>query len=281
MSTARIVQDSPARDVSHQSHQSTSSSSTRDSRALVRVSVPSMTPMMGPITPRSSSAGGAMVPSSADSPTVFPAPIANLVTALATSARLSLRVTAFFVEAILESSQYGTRMGLGYTRRLLITAISSARRVYLASNAAMDGDLLGALGLGDKHLAATSTDAFLNVLDRWTNLGIYVIHHTFTLAELFAMSGFYLTANTVHSATHAASESVTLFDSLFGSNESSRALASIITLVRKELLEDERFQAADRGKLAGLTALTRALTAFACLQSATWNSSSSRLKMRV
>jgi len=218
---------------------------------------------------------------------VFPAPIANLVTTLATSARLSLRVTAFFIEAILETSQYGTRVSLGYTRRLLITAISSARRVYLASNAAMDGDLLGAIGLGgaegsdNKFALSTSTDAFLNVLDRWTNLGIYVIHHTFTLAELFAMSGFYLTANTIQSATHAAHESVALLDSLFGSNETSRALASIITLVRKELLEDERFQAADRGKVAAFTALTRALTAFACLQNATWESSSSRLKMRV
>lgn len=124
-------------------------------------------------------------------------------------------------------------------------------------------------------------DAFLNVLDRWTNVGIYVIHHTFTLAELFAMSGFYLTANTVQSASFAAHESVTLFDSLFGSNESSRALSSIIALVRQELLEDERFQAADRGKVASLTALTKALTAFACLQNATWSRSAKRLKLRV
>lgn len=108
-----------------------------------------------------------------------------------------------------------------------------------------------------------------------------MIHHTFTLAELFAMSGFYLTASTVQSASFAAHESVTLFDSLFGSNQSSRALSSIIALVRQELLEDERFQAADRGKVASLTALTKALTAFACLQNATWPQSSKRLKMRV
>lgn len=133
----------------------------------------------------------------------------------------------------------------------------------------------------DPEKLDVQADAFLNVLDRWTNVGIYVIHHTFTLAELFAMSGFYLTANTVQSASFAAHESVTLFDSLFGSNESSRALSSIIALVRQELLEDERFQAADRGKVASLTALTKALTAFACLQNATWSRSAKRLKMRV
>lgn len=67
-------------------------------------------------------------------PTIFPTPIANLVTAIATSARLSLRVTAFFIEAILETSQNSTRLGLGLTRRLLIGAISSARRVYLTAS---------------------------------------------------------------------------------------------------------------------------------------------------
>lgn len=213
-------------------------------------------------------------------PTLFPAPIANVVTALATSARLSLRVVAFFVEAMLETSQYSTRVSLGYTRRLLITAISSARRVYLMSNAAFDGDFLGVMGIGDQK-SFPSTDSFLRVLDRYTNLGIYVIHHTFTMAELFAMSGFYLTANAVQSAHFAAQESVALFDSVFGSNESSRALSSIITLVRRELLEDERFKAMEKGKITSLTALTKALTAFACLQTATWRRTSERLNMKM
>ena len=33
----------------------------------------------------------------------------------------------------------------------------------------------------------SSGDAFLNVLDKYTNLGIYIITHTFTLAELFTV----------------------------------------------------------------------------------------------
>nr|XP_031860024.1 uncharacterized protein CI109_004632 [Kwoniella shandongensis]KAA5527096.1 hypothetical protein CI109_004632 [Kwoniella shandongensis] len=226
-------------------------------------------------------------------PTIFPTPIANLVTAVATSTRLSLRMAAFLIEAMLETSQYSTRMSLGYTRRLLITAISSARRVYLMTNAARDGDLLGLItggtsggaggemtvsGDGYKSTPAT-TDAFLQVLDKYTNLGIYVIHHTFTMAELFAMSGFFLTANAVQSVHYAAQESVALFDSLFGSNESSRALSAIITMVRKEVLEDERCR--DRGKIASLAGLTKAMTAFACLQAATWKRTSERLKMKV
>ncbi|KAK8854844.1 hypothetical protein IAR55_003583 [Kwoniella newhampshirensis] len=222
-------------------------------------------------------------------PTIFPTPIANLVTAVATSTRLSLRMAAFLIEAMLETSQYSTRMSLGYTRRLLITAISSARRVYLMTNAARDGDLLGLLTgggtggnsseAGGDYKPTPTTDAFLQVLDKYTNLGIYVIHHTFTMAELFAMSGFFLTTNAVQSVHYAAQESVALFDSLFGSNESSRALSAIITMVRKEVLEDERCR--DRGKIASLAGLTKAMTAFACLQAATWKRTSERMKMRV
>lgn len=184
----------------------------------------------------------------------------------------------------MESSQYSTRMTLGYTRRVLISAISSARRVYLMGHSAIEGDFTGIIGVSNSKSTALdvpTTDAFLPVLEKYTNLGIYVIHHTFTMAELFTMSGFYLTSNAVQSAHWAAQESVALFDSIFGSNESSRALSSIITMVRREVLSDARFEAKDKGKVASLTALTRALTAFACLQSATWKRTAEKFRMKV
>lgn len=111
------------------------------------------------------------------------------------------------------------------------------------------------------------------------------------------MSGFYLTLNTIQTGFHAAEESVRLLDSILGSNESSRALSSIITLVRTEFTrEDPRFrptgllleQEGDddekrckSGTLGGLAALTKALTAFACLQMATHRRTLRELKQRV
>lgn len=91
-------------------------------------------------------------------PTLLPPHLANLITALALSMRVSLRATAFFVEAILESCKYGTAASLGLTRRALIAAVSSARTVY-AVREGLDwaGDKLGALK-GD--------DPFLSVLDK-------------------------------------------------------------------------------------------------------------------
>lgn len=111
------------------------------------------------------------------------------------------------------------------------------------------------------------------------------------------MSGFYLTLNTIQTGFHAAEESVRLFDSILGSTESSRALSSIITLVRTEFSRDDpRFrptsllseqeegveqQQRHSGTLGSLAALTKAMTAFACLQMATHRRTLRELKQRV
>lgn len=122
------------------------------------------------------------------------------------------------------------------------------------------------------------------------------------------MSSFYLTLNTLQTGFTAAEESVRLLDSILGSNESSRALSSIITLVRSELTrEDPRYSngggsfgliedgeadeagegekkdggGPSRSTVASLAALTKALTAFACLQTATHRRTLKTLKLRV
>ncbi|KAG1452238.1 hypothetical protein G6F56_007872 [Rhizopus delemar] len=110
---------------------------------------------------------------------------------------------------------------------------------------------------------------FLQVLDKYTNLGIYVIHHSLTLAELFALSGLHFTSQTIKSGFMAAEESVAILDGIFGSNESSRAIASIITLVHRELVRDPDFKLAQKGKTAILSGLTKAVTSFAILQNFT------------
>jgi len=217
-------------------------------------------------------------------PTLFPAPIANIITALSSSARLSIKVSAWLIEAIIESLQYTTHTSMSLLRRILVTAISSARRVYLLSHSAVDGDLLRIMGMSNPSSTSDQSikikdDGFLSVLDKFTNLGIYIIHSTFTMAELFTMSSFYLTSKTLMGIHEAAQESVTLFDSLFGSNESSRALAAIIGLIKKEVLVDERLEG--RGRIASLAALTRSLTAFSILQAATRRVTEEKFKMTV
>ncbi|KAF9098135.1 hypothetical protein BGX23_006940 [Mortierella sp. AD031] len=66
-----------------------------------------------------------------------------------------------------------------------------------------------------------------------------------------------------------AEESVRVVDGLFGSTETSKALAAVVGLVKKEVYEDQDFALTQAGKMAVLASITKAITVFACLQAAT------------
>ncbi|RUP52412.1 hypothetical protein BC936DRAFT_143688 [Jimgerdemannia flammicorona] len=200
--------------------------------------------------------------------TLLPENLASLITAISIATRLSLRCSSLFIEVLLEAAKYSTSFGLGLSRQALIAAVSSAKRLHMLKIGATEG-------LGPD----VGGDGFLQVLDQYTNLGIYIIHHSFTLAELFAMSGFHLTSQTFKTGFKAAEESVRVVDGIFGSNQTSRAIASIVTLVRREISQDEDFKLAQVGKVAVLAGLTKALTAFAFLQNVTHKRTMISVKM--
>ncbi|KAI9485686.1 MAG: hypothetical protein EXX96DRAFT_474479 [Benjaminiella poitrasii] len=170
--------------------------------------------------------------------TLLPENVASMVTTVSLATRISLRCSSLFFDAMFEAAKYGTSLSLGLSRTALVNAISTA-----------------------KHLHS--------MLEKYTNLGLYIVNHTFSLAELFAISGLQFTSKTIQSSLKAAEESVRLIDGIFGSNDTSRAIASIITLVHRELAQDPEFGLAKAGKLAILAGLTKALTAFAVLQNVT------------
>ncbi|SPO20012.1 uncharacterized protein UTRI_00404_B [Ustilago trichophora] len=204
---------------------------------------------------------------------LLPQQVAEMVSNLSVIARVSLKAAAFFIEVILEAVKNSTGMTLGITRRALISAVGTARAVHsLASGEAWDAKATG------RSLQAASP-SFLSILDKYTAVGIYLIHHTFTLTELFAMGTFQLVGTTLTAGLAAADESVRTIDGIFGSNETSRALASFITLVRGEVSNDSRF--ANDGTVSILNKLTRAVTAFAVLQNSTYKRSAKSMKMRV
>ncbi|CAM0137105.1 unnamed protein product [Umbelopsis sp. WA50703] len=156
------------------------------------------------------------------------------------------------------------------SRQTLIAALSTAKRLHMIRfSEHPDEEIKEARG------------GFLQVLDKYTNLGVYIIHHTFTLAELFAMTGFHLTTQTIKTGFRTAEESVRILDGIFGSNETSRAIASLVALVHRELVQDPDFTLSKKGKIAILTGLTRALTSFAVLQNVTHNRMMSHMQMTV
>jgi hypothetical protein len=206
-------------------------------------------------------------------PTLVPANIAEMITTLSTAARISLRISAFFVEAILDTSQFTSRISIDYTRRMLISALASAQRARAVGNGTATDEILKAMGL----IPGNSVDS----LDKYTNLGVYYIHHAFSLTEMFAMTGFNLTSKVVSSGCYLAQESVALFNGIFGSSESSRALSAIISMVKRELEMDDQYSEERRGKLWALKLLTKALTAFVCLQNMTWRTTSKAIKLKL
>ncbi|KAK3842449.1 MAG: Alpha/Beta hydrolase protein [Linnemannia gamsii] len=153
---------------------------------------------------------------------------------------------SLYFQALLETLQHGTSATLGISRRSLLAAVSTA-----------------------KILNVLKGDAFTMLLDKYTSLGVYVIHHSFTLAELFTISGLQLVSNTLTAGIRTAEESVRVVDGLFGSTETSKALAAVVGLVKKEVYEDQDFAITQAGKMAVLASITKAITVFACLQAAT------------
>lgn len=72
------------------------------------------------------------------------------------------------------------------------------------------------------------------------------------------MAGLSLTTSITSLGFTAAEESVRIVDGLLGSGESSRALSSIISLVRKELADDPDFHSiSSQGVIATFSALTK------------------------
>ncbi|PLW20717.1 hypothetical protein PCANC_07359 [Puccinia coronata f. sp. avenae] len=204
---------------------------------------------------------------------LLPQNLANFITAASLAARVSLRSSAFFIELILESLRYSTTTSLGITRRALISAVGSARAIHYNHD---DHN-------PSQHITSIQPhhSNYLNVLDHYTNVGIYLVHHVFTMAELFSIAGLNLNHSVISAGFETAELSVMMLDSIFGSNESSRALSAIIMLVRRELLHDPRFTPSHSNSLMGLISLTKAITAFACLQLATSRRTTASMKMRV
>src|SRR5205809_2451572 len=99
------------------------------------------------------------------------------------------------------------------------------------------------------------------------------------------MSGFVLAQTTLSTSLAVAEESVRFVDLMFGSNETSRALASIVMLVAKEL-NDEEDKSWTRWLTGGasttvLGRLTKSATLFACLQQRTFDRTKGELLGKV
>ncbi len=90
------------------------------------------------------------------------------------------------------------------------------------------GEMWDAKAIG--KISAGTGPSFLSILDKYTAVGIYLIHHTFTLTELFAMGAFSLVETTLNAGITLADESVRTSTASLGPTRLPARLLRFITL---------------------------------------------------
>lgn len=177
-------------------------------------------------------------------PTLLPAPVAHAVSFATRSTGLAIRVGALVGTCGLDAARFTTLSGLELARGVVEGVLSRAARDALAQS--------------DSPLAAADAET---VLQR----SLEGLHCAVSRVVFWTAAGFRLTGTTLAVASGASQLALSSLDQLFGSTDSSRAVASIVTLVRREFNNPATGACRER---VGVVDLVLALAALAYLQQA-------------
>ncbi|CAG8365194.1 unnamed protein product [Penicillium salamii] len=145
--------------------------------------------------------------------TLLPRPVASLISLITQSTSLSLRLGTFFGGAALDGARATTLTSLELSRALVEGILTRAGR-----------DV--AIRSSDEH-GRTEAESLLE-------RSLATLHTTVTSASFFAAASFHFSSTTLSSISHLSQALLSTLDAILGSTESSRAIAAIITLIRRE-----------------------------------------------
>ncbi|KAL7916458.1 hypothetical protein GGI35DRAFT_40878 [Trichoderma velutinum] len=177
-------------------------------------------------------------------PTLLPSPVAQAVSLATRSTSLAIRIGSVVSNASLDAARLTTLGGLELARGLIEGVISRAAK--------------DALEQSRTELAIQDTET---VLER----SLENLHYAVTQAVFWTSVSFRLTGTTISTASAGSQLLLSSLDQLFGSTDSSRAVASIVTLIRREF---ENPATGLQGERVGVIDLTLALSTLAYLQRA-------------
>ncbi|GAB0137991.1 hypothetical protein EsDP_00006240 [Epichloe bromicola] len=177
-------------------------------------------------------------------PTLLPGPIAHAISLATRSTSLAIRVGSVVGYYSLDAARFTTMSSLGLARGLVETVLSRAAR--------------DSMTLSSSDLSAAETET---ILER----SLQSLHFAVTQVVFWTSAGFRLTGATISTASEASQLLLGSLDQLFGSTDSSRAVASIITLIRREFNNPATGAG---GEKVGVSDLVVALSALAYLQRA-------------
>jgi hypothetical protein len=165
--------------------------------------------------------------------------IARMVTMASKGSMLTLRLGGYVAETMLDSARVSTLTSLGVSRRVIENILSKA-----------DEDTPGN--------------------NRWATSGMQVVNNAAGFIQFMISVGFHLVHSTVATVMYLAQDVVHIVDAVFGSTETSRAIASIISLIRAEL-----------GAGVSIYELFTALGFFSILQAKSWRRTLENIQMEV
>lgn len=175
-------------------------------------------------------------------PSVLPAPIANTISLVTKSSALYLRLGTFLGGLALDGARVTTLTGLEISRAGIEGILSRAGRDVSSRS-------LGELGKKESE----------GLLER----SIATLHSTITHISFAASTGFQISSKALSAGGDLSQQLLTALDSILGSTDSSRAIASIVTLIRREF---ENPATGQPGEKVGLVDLLVGLCGLALLQ---------------
>lgn len=187
-------------------------------------------------------------PSQKPGPTLLPGPIASTVSLATRSTSLAIRLGSLVGGYGLDAARFTTLSSLELARGLVEVVLTRAGKDTLDH----------AKANGNSALAAANAE---NVLER----SLEGLHYAVIQVAFWTSASFRLTGTTLALASDTSQLVLSSLDKLLGSTDSSRAVASIITLMRREFRNPVT---GTKGERVGVLDLTLALSALAYLQQA-------------
>ncbi|KAL6856624.1 hypothetical protein J3F83DRAFT_718178 [Trichoderma novae-zelandiae] len=177
-------------------------------------------------------------------PTLLPSSVAQAVSLAARSTSLAIRIGSVVSNASLDAARLTTLGGLELARGLIEGVMSRAAK---------------------DTIEQSRTDLAIQDAETVLERSLESLHYVVTQAVFWTSVSFRLTGTTISTASAGSQLLLSSLDQLFGSTDSSRAVASIVTLIRREF---ENPATGLQGERVGVVDLTLALSTLAYLQRA-------------
>lgn len=145
--------------------------------------------------------------------TLLPAPIASAISLATRSSALYLRLGTYIGSLALDGARVTTLTGLELSRVIIEGILHRAGR-----------------DVADRSKGALGRAEAEGLLER----SIAALHSTITQISFAASTGFHLSSAALSSVADLSQHLLAALDAILGSTDSSRAIASIITLIRRE-----------------------------------------------